>query len=400
MKKFIVILCLICLAVPVYAEVSIKKEIKERYNRDVKYCNKIHKILENNYYSGKTVTNKYKVTTVYNITKESYQNEVETPWNEMVKCLRIKYSFLYDIPVLNSDQSYYDANQKIDDLINNRKLYCLKQIQPYRDKDILLVYYNDLGQINKIDKKKLTYNQDGSLKKLGLLKLKYNRDDNYYYNSYLLKIKLNSKNEIYSLRSTAGLFESIFKVEDTLELYEYYQKMLADQFFSKYKYYGPRYELYTSFFLLNVEGKSDIINAKTECDLKFAKFFRFYLAYVHVPMIYDKLSDQEKLWFLSQVVETQNWMKMHKVNYKNPYEERFRTQMRTVKKNSRIPVETEKERLQKEIDKLNKQINEQQKELNNLKDRQNIRIRSIDGQSVQYDSNGRIYSIGGKQVQY
>lgn len=398
MKRFIVIMCLLFLAVPTFGnyDVNMKPEIKERYNRDAKYCNKVRKILERNYYKERTVTNKYKNTTIQNDTEENRKNEIETPWNELVKCFRIKYSFLYDMPVLNTNQSYYDANPKIDNLLKTRKIYCLKQeyTRP------LLVSYNDLGQVDKIDKKKLTYNEDGSLKKIGLLKLKYDKTNDCYYNSYLVKIKLSSKNEIYSMTLIEGTFESIFKIEDTLELYEYYQKMQADQFFNKYKYYGPRYELYTSFFLLNVEGKDEVVNAKYEYDLIFAKFYRIYLAYIHAPMIYDKIPEQEKLWFLSQVVETQNWMKYHKVGYKNPYEERFRTQMRTVKREPNPPMETEEERLRKEVDKLNKQINAQQKELNNLKNKQNERIYSIDGQQVQYDSSGRIYSIGGKRVQY
>lgn len=397
MKRFIILACLLFLTVPAFAEYTPNQSAKitSRQERDENYMNLIRncKYFENIYRNKFEKRSKYNVITDYG-TKKDYYNIVTKPNMEIEECLKIKWKNPYNMPYIFPDKSYYDANPKLEDIIKSRRIpYLWNYSNGY-----IYTQYDNNGNLIKIGHRKVKYNEDGSLYKIGFFKVKYDKESNCYWNG-LTEIKLNSFNEITSIKPLDLEYESEFIVYDTLELYEYYLKMLSDEFFNKYKYYGPRYDTYKNFFELKVSD--NMAKIKYDYNLKFAKFFRIYLDYIYNPSYYDNLTHEEKLWFLAQVVETQNWMKSHTADYKNPYEEKFKKQVRTVVKNhGKRYYETNEEILKKEVDNLHIQLNNMQRQQQNIQNRQNERIKYIDGQQVQYDSNGRIYSIGGKRVQY
>lgn len=350
MKRFIVLLCLILLAVPAFAyynytsinEYNDKKDgifqedifKTNAFNEYTKHKD-IFKTEIHNEYTKKEDKSKTKNPDIEERQKRDYEyvrrcyliienNYDMTTYSDMKDSIALKYKHHYSMPKLDTDKSYYDANPKLEDIIKSRRIqyFGFEDIYPQYDKN---------GKLIKIGHKKVKYNKDGSLYKIGFFKVKY--DGNIYWNG-LNQIKINSFNEISSINNLDTIYTSKFKVYDTLELYEYYLKMLSDNFFNKYQYKIPRIKTYDykinpskkydGFFDLEVDGNKDIINEKYECMVSFAHFFRIYLNYVYNPSNYDSLTTEEKTWFLEQVKLTEDWMKKHKVGYKNSYEEYFR----------------------------------------------------------------------------
>lgn len=440
MKRFIILACLLFLAVPIFAYCNFNSITEYEIYPEYKYEGS----LQQNFKT--TVLNEYrkeeypvctdKIKVSKEIAKEpnkvkiknqkteerkkrdkmylEYSNEYLTiehydnqdtygyderrsRYSEICNNLVRKYSHEYSMPALLDNLSYYDANPKLEDIIKSRRIEYLES----RNNTKKYVEYDKFGKITQLDNKKVLYREDGSLYKIGFFKVSTGNNNICYYGWG--RLELNSFNEIISITPLDVEYKSEFIVYDTLELYEYYLKMLSDNFFNKYKYYGNRYSTYTNFFKLKVEGKPEVIKAKNECNLNFANFFWIYLNYVYNPTEYDKLDSIDRYWFKEQVKLTEEWMKTHKIGYKNPYEERFRNKARTIVKESKsdyVHVETEEERLRKEVKQLNEQINNLQRQQEYMERKQNEQIQYIDGQKVEYDSWGRIYSIGGKRVQY
>lgn len=322
--------------------------------------------------------------------------------------------------------TFYDTYGGIDNVLNKRILSGFKNAKSVK---VLSFVYNDSNQIAKIytnftwltNPVELTYDDNGKLSYYDVFKVKYDKDGKILKLSPLDKVLYNDKGQVIQIGKFHIIYDksgSISKLcrntsdfEGEKEYYPYYnliddnfkicyEKMIADSFFNKYKSKIKKYNTY-NYFRNDIEiALQDCISnseVKNYTDL-IDKFNKIYTDYISFPHEYNLLSENDKVWFLEQIKQTENWMKTHNSNYENYYENQYKVSARV---NEKIlsKTKTESELLKEEISGLKSEISELKKSNSELKRKQPEKIYSIGGKRVQY-SGDRIYSIGGERVRY
>lgn len=329
-----------------------------------------------------------------------------------------------------SAKTFYDVHGGIDNVIQERKLY------GFQNKDyekVLSFIYNDSGQIIKIyttltllgEPISLLYDKNGKLIYYDVFRVKYDKNGKILKLSPLDKIIYNDAGQIIKIGKynidydesgkVVKLHRNIPILDEYIEYYpyyssdsnkfnEFYEKMIADRFFNKYKNKLKKYNTYEGFYRnIAMALQNELPNSEIEKYIEpIDKFNKIYNKFITEPIKYNSLDEDDKNWFQEQVKQTENWMKTHNSNYENPYEKKYKISPEAIiSVKPKAKPKTETELLQEEIKNLKKEIKNLKEEISSVERNgyKPEKIYSIGGKRVEYSGN-RIYSIGGERVQY